>query len=121
MWDRPSRRQAHPDTKGADVEQRVNQCGIGYHLTLLRDLAAIIHVARRPYRPRRCEPRRDCRRLPIVREWERRPPVRLWADMRAAMPTVAGIALAPLMQWLILPPLIIWLARRHIDVDCYRR
>ena len=43
-----------------------------------------------------------------------------WA-YSAAMPTVAGIALAPLMQWLILPPLIIWLARRHIGVDRYRR
>ena len=38
-----------------------------------------------------------------------------WA-YRATMPTVAGIGLAPLMQWVILPPLIIWLTRRHIDV-----
>ena len=33
----------------------------------------------------------------------------------AAMPTVAGIGLAPLMQWVLLPPLILWLARRHIE------
>ena len=35
----------------------------------------------------------------------------------AAMPTVAGIGLAPFMQWVLLPPLILWLARRHITMD----
>ena len=37
-----------------------------------------------------------------------------WA-YSAAMPTVAGIGLAPVIQWLVLPPLILWLARRHMD------
>ena len=38
-----------------------------------------------------------------------------WA-YSATMPTVAGIGLAPLMQWVLLPPLTLWLARRHTAV-----
>ena len=36
-----------------------------------------------------------------------------YADAMPVVP-VAGIGLAPLLQWLLLPPLILWLARRHV-------
>ena len=37
-----------------------------------------------------------------------------WA-YSADMPSVAGIGLAPIVQWIVLPPIILWLARRHLQ------
>jgi hypothetical protein len=30
------------------------------------------------------------------------------------LPRVAGVGLAPLLQWVVLPPLTLWFARRHL-------
>ena len=35
------------------------------------------------------------------------------------MPLLAGIGLAPRLQWLALPPLTLWLARRHVGYGPY--
>ncbi len=32
----------------------------------------------------------------------------------ASMPTIAGIGVAPLLQWVLLPPLVLWIAHRHL-------
>jgi hypothetical protein len=39
--------------------------------------------------------------------------LRRWA-YSAAMPTLLGIGLVPILQWLTVPPLVLWLARRHL-------
>jgi hypothetical protein len=33
------------------------------------------------------------------------------------MPVLAGIGLAPLLQWLVIPPCVLWLAARHLGVQ----
>lgn len=40
-------------------------------------------------------------------------PLGVWA-YGDRMPTLAGVGLAPLLQWLVLPPVVLWVVRRQL-------
>ena len=50
----------------------------------------------------------------VAREWWNVAVRHSW-EYTAAMPTVAGMGAAPLLQWVVLPPLTLWLARSAIE------
>lgn len=37
----------------------------------------------------------------------------------SAMPVIAGVGLAPILQWIVIPILTLWLARRHLGWSPY--
>lgn len=47
--------------------------------------------------------------------------VHIWKEWAygPAMPVIAGIGLAPTLQWIVIPILALWLARRHLGWSPY--
>lgn len=53
--------------------------------------------------------------ITVVLEWLNTAVLDRWAYAQG-MPIIAGVGLAPLLQWLLIPPLVLWLARRHLGM-----